>query len=721
MIKSQREYYIIIMYGVSLVMIIGVVLLYIPSTSLYHSQYSELTRLLLWLIFAYVILSVCMVIVERTHIASNSTIPSYKDLTLEFRNLPDSIKTEEGLISKLNSFGISEIKEVSFNYDLSEYFSLQDEIANLSKILPLPNELAESQRKLADFKKKFSENPQEYFTSGSGHITFKHPKGANNLKQIFVESRHELNSNWEKLKNSFFSVLDYSKSGKEKILQEVTSQPRMTFFHRPSSPVEARKRNSLFKSPIAHIADSLLVQDRAKRMIQTLGPNFRVFRGFDPETSSLNYSKSKIGNFEMAYKITFILIILPSFAYYFNYKYYEILIGSKIGKINSLFSSALQYAYLIGTILVDQVAFTFIQIFFYNRKYLRTALKYSFAMTFTSYYIILSSIILPNFAMKRAYVFWAQTPVFPKSQIRPVLEFLINSLYFNYYSLIFSVINFKLFKPIINRFLFNKSASDYLMTKNSEIVFTLSFITNVVLSVAFYSTVTPSIFVFFAFVSVALLFLEIFNASREFKAAGFFNMRIANPPLARAKNEDEKSDSNLTNSSTESFEDNNIEHRLPISVYSSSMNVLMIGMFILACMGYFGFTKDFSKFMSESNQDSSFFTGMFDWFANGFFSIIDFFSDSKTQKSEFHVFLSYLFDWWNYLYHKILFDWKVLIFAVIYLAYTSFFVERFRTPVLMARFQAKVWVNLSNYNGDRISGKSFREVNPAYKLMIKQA
>ena len=151
--------------------------------------------------------------------------------------------------------------------------------------------------------------------------------------------------------------------------------------------------------------------------------------------------------------------------------------------------------------------------------------------------------------------------------------------------------------------------------------------------------------------------------------------------------------------------------------------MLLLGGFPLSLLGYFGFAKNFSKFITiqqpllKSAQSESLFFKIYD----SSFQIIDKISTFIFNESAIMMVETFTKDLKNLIKMtlKTIFEDKNLLIGLIaYFAILIIVLMFFRIERYINRIQSRIWNRTKVLNSD-ISGNSFRDSNPAYKILNK--
>ena len=486
----KKEKVIYFSFGITAltIMLAGISMVFFPS---YNSQteFGSKHNMFKWLGFVYITLFIFSFVIEKLYLYFSTGKTYFKDITLEFSDLL-TILTEKEFLEKCNKIMNGNVLEVSFIYNLSEYFNLEkqklkiiEEISekkNKKNNLLLQSDIERIDNEIKDFVEKLKKKPEDFFT-GQGFITFRNYKYAN-LFQVIYKKAHK-----KKIKTTLISKkakkpLNKFKRGVNKIILGGKSNKKKV--KRPSFSVKnvldvkkqnegMKKRQTVIKKPdlefsgpkkrfsFSNITNIFMYQnikeydiDKISDMKRFFGKNFKIKRGNDPNCINFDFlNKKKFSTIQKLFFIFIFILLLPSIAYYFNYLYYYFFIQREIlKKFDKIY---IEYLSLIGTVIVDMFSLFLIQIFFDQKYFLKSSKMFIYKLGFSCLYILLSNIIIPNFALKAAFFqFSASLTNLEKKEI---IHFLVKSLYMNFYLLMFSGINFKIINPfIINKFILKK-------------------------------------------------------------------------------------------------------------------------------------------------------------------------------------------------------------------------------------------------------------------------
>lgn len=158
-------------------------------------DFGDSKQCFLWIGLTYVLLLIFSYVIEGIIINNSSNRTDYKDVTLEFQNLPLTY-TEKEFQLVCNEIFEHSVVEVSFLFDLQEYFSIKEKLDVVLKErhdssepneglkkLKQQEQLEELSEGMEEFQQKFKKSKELYFT-GRGFVTFKNFKYAYLFKMI---------------------------------------------------------------------------------------------------------------------------------------------------------------------------------------------------------------------------------------------------------------------------------------------------------------------------------------------------------------------------------------------------------------------------------------------------------------------------------------------------------------------------------------------------------
>ena len=160
-----------------------------------------------WCLLMYFGYAIASCIIECTWTQSDTSL-SYSDATLELTDIKSSLRNETQILHYLNYISNNSIKEISLIYDLSSLFKTDQEKVQIMKDLKhqrainkrTPQEtslnldpqicrslcdLIKKVLKIAEFKKRFKNNPEEFFKSRRLFVTFKSHRDAWAFKTLY--------------------------------------------------------------------------------------------------------------------------------------------------------------------------------------------------------------------------------------------------------------------------------------------------------------------------------------------------------------------------------------------------------------------------------------------------------------------------------------------------------------------------------------------------------
>ena len=724
---EMRMYRAFLLMGV-LVMIGGILFIYCAERELTISKHevTKKTSMFAWIFFTYAIIAVFVVLIEKYYTQSYSHIQTYKDATLAFSHLSPLLKDEEQIMAAFQELSDHRILEVSLIYNLTDLFRLESELEALKKKTEgsenLSEQIAQKEKELQTFKEHFVKNKRAYFT-GKGFVTFQNFKRAKLFKDLYnkvygnlqlfrkTKAVSKLAQRLQKAANKAMVEKDTKQNNEETAINH-RSKTFLSKTEIPDIRQEQVKKRKSTTSILANVSRLILAEsknideEKIKRMPVLMGLDFKIKRGIDPELINFNFqSKRKITFIHQAFYVLVFIFLMPMIAYFFNYMYYKYEIHIYIEHSTKTVDKIMKYFHLIMTVVVDQVTFLLLDLFFSKRKFIKTTRRFIYTMTFSSFYILLSNIVVPNFALKKAFL--DTTHLMDFNERRKTLEHLVSTLYFNYYILIFSMINFKILKPLLmTRISKGSEVHDF-----QNIIFGISFIVNSIFYVAFYGTLTPSVFIYFFITLVAVYLYEI---------AVKYRAKFIKTQAARKKTDAE----NLAEEKAEIIEEERAE-KIPINTFSIALIILAVGTFLLACLGYYGLTIDVDYFLNLTEPKK-----------HGFFASV--FVYTKFALDKFHDFLleplafvpqaspgifgmvkNTLFGIAIEAADKFFEDELLMFFTILYVLFVSVFAFLNHTERFLNRLQSRIWKIQKVVPAAEFHGKSYREINPAYAIIDK--
>lgn len=473
--------------------------------------------------------------------------------------------------------------------------------------------------------------------------------------------------------------------------------------------------------------------EKEKKMISFLGPNIKLKRGTDISSLNFDYSQKRpIDGIEITLYIILFMIFFPSIAYYFNYKYFHYFIISNLEQDKGISHMITQNFYVILTVVVDQVSFILIELFFNKSRFFKTSTMYKYTIYFSCFYMLLSDVVYPNFAMKKIFTSVSASLSLKKQQ--ELLKQLIKSLYTNYGVVLFSGLNSKVVNPyIVNRFILKRTKK---RNDNSMIVFGLSYLIVCVFNVAFFGTITPLIFViFFVFVSCILIldYMTIMNqgASTCVMRPETRSMKLKMTEAFDAGQFSEKKDLNFIDKPKMTIEEllsiepavKNDDENLPITLFVNAVLILIVGIFLLSYLGYFGITKDFVDVLNKEHEPP------LHWFWKAVYhgksvirKIHSFIDDSVNPLPSFtkdilNTIISTLYNILKRTLIVLIEDSYFFVYCVIYAISTLGFFIFYNNQRFINRMQNRIWAKQKTIENVEFKGLTYREANPAYKLL----
>jgi len=269
-------------------------------------------------------------------------------------------------------------------------------------------------------------------------------------------------------------------------------------------------------------------------------------------------------------------------------------------------------------------------------------------------------------------------------------------------------------------------------TENDAIVFGLSFMTNCFFNVCFYGLLTPSVFLYlmpayicfigFDYLKFKMKDQSLLDKMNESIRNSFKNIQKIN--LNRSKRFSSNKKENVKRIQAKIKQHNTQE--IPWTIYINFLYMLLLGGFPLSLLGYFGLAKRFTSFLtisqpllkSASPTSTSFhdtFFGVYDQF----FQIIDrvsllVFNESAIMMVE--TFTKNIKEMVKTTLQTLLSDKWLILCLMIFLLILALIINFYRNERYINRIQSKIW-NKTKVLEIEISGESFKNTNPAYKLL----
>lgn len=425
--------------------------------------------------------------------------------------------------------------------------------------------------------------------------------------------------------------------------------------------------------------------------------------------------------------------------------------------------------WLISTIIWDNLAITFITLIFDKSRFLNISNQYKFTYSFFCIYNVFSGLLMPNFAMERAFKFRTENQ--PHEVSKDIAIYLIDGLYSNFKNLIFSAANYKILQPVvvsrlrkfarrvpkmIRKYRKKKTKSQsppasvqsgsfdliaemkrikeetrQMQTaqekENDALIFGLGFMTNCFFNVCFYGLFTPSVFLYlmpafcmfvaFDFAKFKLKKESVMRGLKESIRKSFKNVQAIS--LSRSKRF-----STSTKQKASGIQAQIKQHavqEVPWTIFISFLYMLLLGGFPLTTLGYFGMAKRFSKFLViqqpllKSARQQSLFFRMYD----STFKLVDKFCQLVFNESAI-VFVESFTRGFREVVKETLQtlkgDSKLILVSLLYVAILVIVLMFFRVERYINRIQSRIWKSTKTLDRE-ISGESFRQTNPAYKII----
>ena len=413
---------------------------------------------------------------------------------------------------------------------------------------------------------------------------------------------------------------------------------------------------------------------------------------------------------------------------------------------------------------------TLIALIFNKSRFLNISNQYKFTYSFYCIYGVFSGLLMPNFAMEKA--FELQTQNSDPTVKRDIAIYLIDGIYSNFHNLIFSAANYKILQPVIVQRLRkfarkipkmvknfrNKKKGETVQVdvppsdkfdlisemkrikeetrklqeaqekENDALIFGLSFMTNCFFNVCFYGLLTPSVFFYIlpaycSFIAFDWLKFKLENKMilskinqtirKSFKTIQKISLNRSKQFSSSKKPAKKGIQANIKTHSVQ---------EIPWTIYVNFLYMLLLGGFPLSLLGYFGLAKRLSKFLVihrpllKSVQSQSMFFHIYDWS----FGLVDklcilIFNESAIMMVE--TFTKSLKDMIKTTLRTLIEDRYLLLGFVLYLAILVLIIVYFRIERYINRVQSRIWKNTKVLE-ENIGGDSFRKTNPAYKMLV---
>lgn len=666
--------------------------------------------------------------------------------------------------------------EISLVYDLRQFFKLtakRNSLKNLFDTTEIKHRKEELKREINDVEKEifafiieFKKAPYKYFT-GKGFLTFRNYQYARLFQNIYNKAFSKIENiylnqraakNIKQLKSLVFKSL-IKPDKNQKISKNTTStthnntnplsDPDISSKKEGYStktqdlnnqPIIKEKTDGYLKKITNKITNMFLYKnindvdtEKGKKMISYFGQKFKLKRGIEVKSINFDYSqKNPVTNFQMMLYILLFIVFLPALAYYFNYKHFEYFVESATGESSGLLHWIIENFFTLLTVILDEVTFIFIDLFFNKSRFFKSATMYKYIIYFSCFYILLSNVVYPNFAMKR--VFNINADKLNLEEQKKLLKALIKSLYATYWLILASGFNSKILNPyIINKYIFkNEKERD----ENTSIVISLSFLIGCVLNVAFYGTITPFIFIIFCAFILGMLFIDYFTSKKEnntnrYKKPVFKSVKLKMNDMFDAgqiiDKKDLMHDRRDKLSSEEILSLNPSEYKtnkkLPITIFVNAVLILIMGIYILSILGYYGIAKSFDQLLDRNENQENILA-------------IEAVNNSKNNITGFHSFtdininsllfvtkniISYvcclIFNTGKKIISTLFADSFLILYSIIYICIMTCFIIYYNNERFLNRLQNEIWAKQKVTDKVEFKGPSYREINPAYKLL----
>jgi hypothetical protein len=271
--------------------------------------------------------------------------------------------------------------------------------------------------------------------------------------------------------------------------------------------------------------------------------------------------------------------------------------------------------------------------------------------------------------------------------------------------------------------------------ENDALVFGLSFMTNCFFNVCFYGLLTPSVFLYImpayiCFIAFDYAKFKMKDQSLMDKMNQSIKESFSNIQKISLNRSRQFSSSKKTNVRTiQAKVKQHSTQEIPWTIYVNFLYMLLLGGFPLSLLGYFGLAKRFSTFLTiqqpllkSTTPGGSGFQYMFFNLYDQYFKIIDrvslwIFNESAIIMVE--TFTKNIKEMLKTTLQTLLKDKYLLLGLFMYLLILILIIIFFRIERYINRVQSRIWRNTKVLE-TQISGESFRDTNPAYKILAKR-
>ena len=558
-----------------------------------------------------------------------------------------------------------------------------------------------------------------------------------------------------------------------------TNKSKQFYSERPGNYNE-KMRNELKRGFVSKMMQfytrSQTSEDRLNmlKMLEVFGPGLKLKRSLDPKYINWDYhSDSELGRVEMVLYSVGLLVVMPAICFYLNYQYFKLDLISQIDGLVAPPNVAIyKILWTIGITIWDNVAMSLIAVVFNKSRFLNISNQYKYTYSFYCIYGVFSGLLMPNLAMEKAYEY--RTKSLDPEVRRDLAVYLIDGLYSNFHSLIFSAANYKILQPVLVARLrkvarrlpkiikiFRKkdnkpnakdlqpvektdSGSFDLLSEmkrikdetkrlqeeqekeNDALIFGLSFMTNCFFNVCYYGLLTPSVFFYILPSYIAFIGFDwvkfrmqdhvLMQKLKDSIKRSFKTIKSITVTRSRAFSSSKKAGTKVIKAQIKQHS----VQEVPWTIYVNFVYMLLLGGFPLTLLGYYGLAKRFSKFMTvpllkSAIQKKSLFFVAYDTM----FLYID-----KVSLLVFHenaivmveTFTKSLKEMVSETIHVLFDDKHLFVVFVLYLIVLVLVLNFFRIERYINRIQSRIWKRKKVLETD-IVGEGFRDSNPAYKLL----
>ena len=211
---------------------------------------------------------------------------------------------------------------------------------------------------------------------------------------------------------------------------------------------------------------------------------------------------------------------------------------------------------------------------------------------------------------------------------------------------------------------------------------------NCIFQISFYSTITTDVHLYYFFYILIFFAIDLFLEKKKI--------------LKEKKNLFKK------------------KNKLPITIFTNALIILIFGIFPVCCLGYYGLSHSFLELMKEPEENNSILNLIFEKiliifkFFGGFFNISP---TNEYERGFYYMFLLYIKNIIANFIYLLLTDINFSLSFMSYAIFNIIFIRYYTNEKFLSRVQADKWAKEKTIENIKFVGLSFREINPAYKLM----